>query len=52
MSDYHTDTNLGMISKNGIGMYVQGSGRAQIGILIPEIAWKDCEKLDSRSKDR
>jgi len=41
MSNYHTDTNLRMISKKGIGMYVQGSGNVQIGTLIPEIAWKD-----------
>jgi hypothetical protein len=41
MSDYHTDTNLRMISENVIGMYVQGSGSVQIGILIPEIVWKD-----------
>jgi len=41
MSAYHTDTNLRMISKKIIGMYVEGSGSVQIGILIPEIAWKD-----------
>jgi len=49
MSDYHTDKNLRMINKKIIGMYVQGSGSVQIGILIPEIAWKKWEKLDSRS---
>jgi len=38
-----------MINKKIIGMYVQGSGSVQIGILIPEIAWKKWEKLDSRS---
>jgi hypothetical protein len=41
MSDYHTDKNLKMFSKKGIGMYVQGSGSVQIGILTPEIARKD-----------
>jgi len=41
MPDYHTDTNLRMISEKVIGMYVHGSGSVQIGILIPEIVWKD-----------
>jgi hypothetical protein len=30
-----------MIGKKVNEMYVQGSGSVQIGILIPEIAWKD-----------